>query len=51
MGFDPQERLEEMDKDQNMKNRIRGQVMNLNSPVVKKTPEQIENGKTEASKN
>ena len=49
--FDPQERLAEMDKDRNMKNRIRGQVMNLNPPVVKKTSEEIRNRKSEAWKN
>ena len=49
--FDHQERLAEMDKDRNMKNRIRGQVMYLNPLVVKKTPEEIRNRKTEAPKN
>ena len=49
--FDPQERLAEIDKDRNMKNRIRGQVMYLNPPVVKKAPEEIRNGKTKAPKN
>ena len=51
MRLDPQERLTEMDKDQNVKNRIRGQVVHLNSPMMKKTSEEIRNGKTEASKN
>jgi hypothetical protein len=51
MRFDPEERLAEMDKDRNMKNRIRGQVMYLNPPVVKKASEEIRNGKTEAPKN
>ena len=36
--FDPQERLAEMDKDGNMKNRIRGPVMYLNPPMMKKAP-------------
>jgi len=49
--FDHQERLAEMDKDRNMKNRIRGQVIYMNPPVVKKTSEEIRNGKAEASKN
>ena len=35
----------------NMKDRVRGQVMHLNPPMVKKAPEEIRNGKTEASKN
>ena len=30
--LDPQESLAEMNKDRNMKNRIRGQVMHLNTP-------------------
>ena len=49
--FDPQERLAEMDTDGNMKNRVRGQVMHLNPPMVKKSPKEIRNGKTEAPKN
>ena len=34
-----------------MKNRVRGQVMHLNPPMMKKASEEIRNGKTEASKN
>jgi len=49
--FDPQKRLAEMDKDRNMKNRIRGQVVHLNPPMMKKTSEEIINRKTEAPKN
>ena len=49
--FDPQERLAEIDKDRNMKNRIRGQVMYLNPPMVKNTSEEIRNRKIETSKN
>ena len=51
MRLDPQESLIEMDKDRNMKNRIRGPVMYLNPPMVKKTLEEIRNRKFEASKN
>ena len=51
MRFDPQKRLAEMDKDRNMKNRIRGQVVHLNPPMMKKTSEEIINRKTEAPKN
>ena len=51
VGLDPQESFTKMDKDQNVKNRIRGQVMHLNPPMVKKAPEEIRNGKTEAPKN
>ena len=49
--FDPQESLTEMDRDGNMKNRIRGQVVYLNPPMVKNASEEIRNGKTEAPKN
>jgi len=49
--FDPQESLAEMDKDRNVKNRIRSQVVYLNPPMVKRTLEEIGNRKTEASKN
>ena len=49
--FDPQKSLAEMDKDRNMKNRIRGQVVHLNPPMMKKTSEEIINRKTEAPKN
>ena len=34
-----------------MKNRVRGQVMHLNPSMMKKTSEEIRNGKTEAMKN
>ena len=34
-----------------MKNRVRGQVMHLNPPMMKKASEEIRNGKTEAPKN
>jgi hypothetical protein len=40
-----------MDKDRNMKNRIRGQVMYLNPPMVKKTSEKVRNRKSEALEN
>ena len=40
-----------MDKDRDVKNRVRGQVMHLNPPMMKKTSEEIRNGKTEAPKN
>ena len=51
VGLDPQESFTEMDKDRDVKNRIRGQVMHLNPPAMKKAPEEIRNRKTEASKN
>jgi len=34
-----------------MKDRIRGQVMHLNPPMVKKSPKEIRNGKTKTTKN
>jgi hypothetical protein len=34
-----------------MKNRVRGQVMHLNPPMMKKTSKKVRNGKTEAPKN
>jgi hypothetical protein len=40
-----------MDKDRDMKNGIRGQVMHLKPQMVKEAPEEIRNGKTEAPKN
>ena len=49
--LDPQESFAEMDKDGNMKNRIGGQVMYLNPPMMKKASEEIGNRKTEAPKN
>jgi len=40
-----------MNKDRDVKSRIRGQVMHLNPPVLKKAPEEIRNRKSEAPKN
>ena len=51
VGLDPQESFTEMDKDRDVKNRIRVQVMHLNTPVMKKAPKEIRNRKTEATKN
>ena len=51
VGLNPQESFTEMDKNRDVKNRIRGQVMHLNPPAMKKAPEEIRNRKTEASKN
>ena len=51
MGLDPQESFTEMDKDRDVKNRIRGQVMHLNPPMMKFAPKEIRNRKTEATKN
>ena len=40
-----------MNKDQDVKNRVRGQMMHLNPQMMKKASEEIRNGKTEAPKN
>ena len=49
--LNPQESFTQMNKNRNVKNEIRGQVMHLNPPMVKEAPEEIRNGKTEAPKN
>jgi len=41
MGFDPQKSFTEMNKNGNMKNRIWGQVMHLNPPVMQEASEEI----------
>ena len=51
MGFNPQKSLAQMNKNRDIKDGIRGQVMHLNPPVVKKATEEIKNGKTKAPKN
>jgi len=40
-----------VDKDRDVKDGIRGQVMHLNPPVMKEAPKEIRNGKTKAPKN
>ena len=40
-----------MDKDRDVEDGIRGQVMHLNPPVMKEATEEIRNRKTEAPKN
>ena len=37
VGLDPQESFTQMNKDRDVKNRIRGQMMHLNPPMMKKT--------------
>ena len=51
VGLNPQESITQMNKDRDVNNRIRGQVMHLNPPMVKKASEEIRNGKIEAPKN
>ena len=51
VGLDPQESFTKMDKDRDVKNRIRGQVMHLKPPMVKKTLKEVRNGKTKTTKN
>ena len=50
VGLNPQESFTQMYKDRDVKSRIRGQVMHLNPPVLKKAPEEIRNRKSEAPK-
>ena len=49
--LNPQEGLTQVDKDRDVQDGIRGQVMHLNPPVVKEATEEIRNGKTKAPKN
>ena len=51
VGLDPQESFTKMNKDRDVKNGIRGQVMHLNPPMVKKTPKEVGNRKTKTTKN
>ena len=49
VGLDPQDGLAQMDKDRNMKDRIWGQVMRLDPPMMQKTAEEIRGGDSEAA--
>ena len=51
VGHNPQESFVKMDKNRDVKNRVRSQVMHLNPPMEKEAPKEIRNGKTEAPKN
>ena len=51
VGLNSQKGLAQVDKDRDVEDGIRGQVMHLNPPVMKEAPEEIGNWKTEASKN
>ena len=51
VGLNPQESFAKMNKDRDVKDGIRGQVMHLDPPMMKKASEEIRNGKTEAPKN
>ena len=51
MGLDPKEGFTQVDKDSDVKDGIRGQVMHLNPPVVKEATEEVRNRKIEAPKN
>ena len=51
VGHNPQESFVKMDKNRDVKNRVRSQVMHLNPPMEKEAPEEIRNRKTEAPKN
>jgi hypothetical protein len=50
-GLNPQEIFTQINKDRDVKNRIRGQMMHLNPPMMKKTSKEIINRKIEAPKN
>jgi hypothetical protein len=51
MGFDPQKSFTKMDKNQNVKDRIWGQVMHLNPPVMKKASKKIGIRNSKAAQN
>ena len=51
MGLDPQESFTQVDRNRDVENGVRGQMMHLNPPMEKEAPEEIENRKTEAPKN
>ena len=51
VGLNPQKGFTQTNKNRDVKNRVRGQMMHLNPPMIKKTSKEIKNGKTEASKN
>jgi hypothetical protein len=51
VGLNPQESLAKMDKNQDVENGVRGQMMHLNPPIEKEASEEIGNKKTEAPKN
>ena len=50
VGFNPQKSFTQMNKDRDVKNRVRDQMMHLNPPMMKKASEEIRNGKTESPK-
>ena len=51
VGFNPQESFAKMNKNRDVKNRVRGQVMHLNPLMVKEASQEIRNGKSKAAKN
>ena len=46
VGLKPQESFTQMNRDRDVKNRIRGQVVHLDPPVMKKALKEIRNWKT-----
>ena len=48
MGPDPQEGFTQVDKDRDVKNRVRDQMMHLNPPIKKEATKEIRNRKTMA---
>ena len=51
VGLNPQQSFAKMEKNRDVENGVRGQVMHLNPPMMKKASGEIRNGKTEAPKN
>src|SRR6185437_10207114 len=51
VGFDPQKGFTKMNKNQDVKDRIRGQVMHLNPLVMQETSEEIRGGDSETVQN
>jgi len=51
VGLNLQESFTKMNKNRDVKDGIRGQVMHLNPPMVKEAPEEIRNKRAEALKN
>ena len=51
VGLNPQEGFTQEDKDRDVKDGIRGQVMHLNPPVMKEASKKIKNREAETPKN
>ena len=51
MGFDPQKSFTEMNKNGNVKDRIWGQIMCLNHPMMQETSEEVRSRDSETTQN